>query len=289
MELVSVLLPPLIGGVIGYITNDLAIKMLFRPYKAVYIGAWRVPFTPGIVPKRLKDLAVLLGREVEARFFNADDLEILFKSDGFSDAVAGSVTELLYSRKTTLCLELEKLEADGDCSAALDRAKAELGGRILAALLDFDFAPVIRAALDGAGGKMPGGAKNAASALAEPLSDGIKAYLKKQGAQAVAPLLDGLLVDFADRPVRDIALSLFPDRETVQRIIKGAYQRFMAVYVRPVVESIDVGGMITEKLRRMEPEAVETLILSVVKREFRYVVWLGGLLGARIGTVNIFL
>ena len=50
MELVSVLLPPLIGGVIGYITNDLAIKMLFRPYKAVYIGAWRVPFTPGIVP-----------------------------------------------------------------------------------------------------------------------------------------------------------------------------------------------------------------------------------------------
>lgn len=34
MSLSSILLPPLIGGVIGYITNDLAIKMLFRPYTA---------------------------------------------------------------------------------------------------------------------------------------------------------------------------------------------------------------------------------------------------------------
>ena len=50
-----------------------------------------------------------------------------------------------------------------------------------------------------------------------------------------------------------------------------------------------MGGMITEKLRLMEPQAVEALILSVVNREFRYVVWLGGLLGAVIGAVNIFI
>ena len=29
---------PLIGGLIGLITNSLAIKMLFRPHRAVYIG-----------------------------------------------------------------------------------------------------------------------------------------------------------------------------------------------------------------------------------------------------------
>ena len=64
MSIISILAPPIIGGVIGYITNDLAIKMLFRPYAPVYIGSFRLPFTPGIVPKRLENLAALLGREV---------------------------------------------------------------------------------------------------------------------------------------------------------------------------------------------------------------------------------
>ena len=45
------ILPPLVGGVIGYVTNDIAIRMLFRPHSAKHIMGWRVPFTPGIIPK----------------------------------------------------------------------------------------------------------------------------------------------------------------------------------------------------------------------------------------------
>ncbi len=32
-----VLLPPVLGGVIGYFTNDIAIKMLFRPHKSKHL------------------------------------------------------------------------------------------------------------------------------------------------------------------------------------------------------------------------------------------------------------
>ncbi len=41
----------LIGAVIGYITNWLAIKMLFRPREAKYIFGMKLPFTPGLIPK----------------------------------------------------------------------------------------------------------------------------------------------------------------------------------------------------------------------------------------------
>ena len=109
MDPISVITPPLIGGIIGYLTNDLAIKMLFRPYKAMYLGRFRLPFTPGIVPRRLEDLAVLLGREVEARFFNADDLEILFQSQEFSATVAESITDMIFSRRYSLCYVMEGL------------------------------------------------------------------------------------------------------------------------------------------------------------------------------------
>jgi len=58
------IMPPLIGAVIGYFTNWLAIKMLFRPYKTVRIAGIRLPFTPGILPREKDRLAVSLGETV---------------------------------------------------------------------------------------------------------------------------------------------------------------------------------------------------------------------------------
>ncbi|WP_152602441.1 DUF445 domain-containing protein, partial [Planococcus sp. CAU13] len=54
----------LIGALIGGFTNFIAIKMLFRPYKTMYIGKWRVPFTPGLIPKRRDELSTQLGRTI---------------------------------------------------------------------------------------------------------------------------------------------------------------------------------------------------------------------------------
>lgn len=49
------------GALIGGITNYIAIKMLFRPLHPVYLGKWRMPFTPGLIPRRRKDIAEKLG------------------------------------------------------------------------------------------------------------------------------------------------------------------------------------------------------------------------------------
>lgn len=54
----------IIGAVIGGFTNFLAIRMLFRPYRTLYIGKWRVPFTPGLIPKRQGELAAQIGKLV---------------------------------------------------------------------------------------------------------------------------------------------------------------------------------------------------------------------------------
>ncbi|MCU0568724.1 MAG: DUF445 family protein, partial [Oculatellaceae cyanobacterium Prado106] len=48
--------PPIVGGIIGYFTNDIAIKMLFRPYKALYLGGRKLPFTPGLIPSNQERL-----------------------------------------------------------------------------------------------------------------------------------------------------------------------------------------------------------------------------------------
>ncbi len=45
------LIASIIGGIIGYLTNWIAIKMLFRPYEEKRIFGMKVPFTPGLIPK----------------------------------------------------------------------------------------------------------------------------------------------------------------------------------------------------------------------------------------------
>ncbi|MDO5374983.1 MAG: DUF445 family protein [Staphylococcus rostri] len=54
-----------IGAVIGGVTNMIAVKMLFHPFKPYYIFGRRVPFTPGLIPKRRGEIATKIGQVVE--------------------------------------------------------------------------------------------------------------------------------------------------------------------------------------------------------------------------------
>ncbi|MCB2361006.1 DUF445 family protein [Clostridium estertheticum] len=54
----------LVGAIIGYITNWLAIKMLFRPHKEIRIFNIKVPFTPGLIPKEKSRIARSVGESI---------------------------------------------------------------------------------------------------------------------------------------------------------------------------------------------------------------------------------
>ncbi|OEH92935.1 DUF445 domain-containing protein [Bacillus solimangrovi] len=73
----------IIGAVIGGFTNSLAIKMLFRPYKPIYIGKKRLPFTPGLIPKRREELAVQLGRMVVEHLLTPESIRRKFSDKAF--------------------------------------------------------------------------------------------------------------------------------------------------------------------------------------------------------------
>lgn len=56
--------PPLVGAFIGYLTNRVAIRMLFRPLKQWRIFGVRVPMTPGVIPSKRHELAENMGEVV---------------------------------------------------------------------------------------------------------------------------------------------------------------------------------------------------------------------------------
>ena len=80
MDLSKVLLyisPPILGGLIGYYTNDIAIRMLFRPYKAVYIFGRKVPFTPGLIPSNQERLGQNIANAIMKSLLTPEELQNL--------------------------------------------------------------------------------------------------------------------------------------------------------------------------------------------------------------------
>ena len=72
---------PIVGALIGTITNELAIRMLFRPYTKKYFLKIPLPLTPGIIPKQQKIIAKNIAETFEAHLLNADDLAELLVSE----------------------------------------------------------------------------------------------------------------------------------------------------------------------------------------------------------------
>src|SRR6056297_957397 len=94
LDLLTWTLPPVIGALIGYITNDIAIKMLFRPLRARYIGTWRLPFTPGIIPRQREKLAESIGVMVSRELITEDALRRQISSEAFQKSLSMRISEL---------------------------------------------------------------------------------------------------------------------------------------------------------------------------------------------------
>lgn len=87
------LLPPAIGAIIGYFTNWLAIKMLFRPLNPIYIGRFRLPFTPGILPRERRRLSDSVGETVSKELLTGD----VFRSRLEDPALKDKIEEAVYA------------------------------------------------------------------------------------------------------------------------------------------------------------------------------------------------
>jgi uncharacterized membrane protein YheB (UPF0754 family) len=80
---ISVVIAAFIGG----LTNYLAIKMLFHPRKPLHVLGRKVPFTPGLIPKRREEIAGSLGRIVSEYLVTKDGISELLHNEEFRESI----------------------------------------------------------------------------------------------------------------------------------------------------------------------------------------------------------
>jgi len=122
--------PPVAGGIIGYFTNDIAIKMLFRPYKAIYLGKRQLPFTPGLIPRNQERLAKNISDTIMGSLLTPGELQNLARRLLQPERVQGGILWLL-----RLALDQVRLDKEQKTAKILAGILQDLLGQSLPRLL----------------------------------------------------------------------------------------------------------------------------------------------------------
>ena len=315
---------PLLGGLIGYITNDIAIRMLFRPHKAKYLFSIHIPFTPGIIPKEKGRIAEAIGGVISENLMNNEVLEKYLLSDEMIGKVRSAVEEFISIQQQNqesvarfLGHYLSKDEIDSiaqNINQSITKqtyeklADSSVGDKVahiaidhVAQKLTIDGAQEL---LSGIGGAL-GGLKGMAAGLfggnivakflgmlREPaehfLAKNINTMLRDNGEEIVSNMIGGEVDHFLDKPVCKLLEGHEEQLAQTVDTIESIYRSIITEHLSKILESIDISKIVRERINEMDVNETEKLIFQVMDKELKAIVWLGALLGLLMGCINCF-
>lgn len=101
---ITIIFMAVVGAIIGGFTNHLAIKMLFKPHNPIYFMGKRLPFTPGLIPKRRGELARQLGLTVVNHLLTPET----FRKKFFSSAARTKIEQYASQKIQQLVFDNER-------------------------------------------------------------------------------------------------------------------------------------------------------------------------------------
>ena len=321
----SYIIAPLLGGVIGYITNDIAIRMLFRPHTAKYVFGIHIPFTPGIIPKEKGRIAEAIGGVISENLMNKEVLEKYLLSEDMIGKVRSAVEEFITTQQknqeTVACFlghylskeeiatiaqninqSITKQTYEKLADSAVGEKVAHIAIDHVAQKLTIDGAQELLSGIGGALGGLGGMAAGLFGGnivakflgmLREPaenfLAKNINTMLRDNGEEIVSNMIGGEVDSFLNKPV---CKSLEGNEEQLAQAVntvESIYRSIITEHLPKILDSIDISKIVRERINEMDVNETEKLIFQVMSKELKTIVWLGALLGLVMGSINILL
>ena len=297
MSVIEILAGPVIGGVIGYFTNYIAVKMLFRPLKPVKIGGRTLPFTPGIIPKGKPRLAKALGKAVGEKLLTRDDIRKMLLSgevkDKILDGVVKGIQEVQHSQDS-LETFLEQYMTVEDYEAMRGHLEDFITEKISHGLEQLDVGKII--AEEGAKEireKFQGTMvsmflkDDLIKSVAEPIGDKVGEYIRENGRDKIHPIVVGEIAAAESRPICQWFENIPLGEERIRQLAERIYIRLAEEKAVELAESFHIDQIVEEKVNQMDVLEVEEVLLGIMKKELNAVVNLGAVIGFVIGLLNL--
>lgn len=295
MNAIEIILPVAVGALIGYCTNYIAIKMLFRPSKEVRIFGKRLPFTPGVIPKNQGRLAKAVGKAVGDNLLTKEDITGALKSEQLQQAIGNAVADAVMETELTAGDCIDKISG-GNGKVFTEKIAVAVTEKIKNGLSKVDFTDLI---VNIAGSVIQEKVKGTMMAmfvnegtiafLAEPVGEVIEDYISTRGGEVIYPMVKNEIEELKTYEVAGILKSGGIDADFLRKTVSGIYAGIIDKHGEKLLRHFDVETVVEEKVNAMEVRQLEDLVMSVMKHELQSVVNLGAVIGAVIGIVNIFI
>lgn len=291
----NILIGPVLGAVIGLVTNKIAVEMLFHPLNPVYIGKFRLPFTPGIIPKGKARFGKAIGDVVGKNLLNSTVIKDTLLSDEMEqkiDIQLDSVLKKLTLNHTTLEENMYNLLG----GATKDRLDTEIVGvltkEINHKLTTMNLGQILAAEVMAAVQEKIQGTMLAMfikPALLEPIEDGIKSrinqYIEENGEEKVNSLIQAEYMNLNDQTISSLVSNI--NANELKQVIINLYHMLVNNYAEELLTALNLSKIVEDKVNAMETKEVEELVLSIMKKELGAVVNLGAVIGFVLGLINI--
>lgn len=293
----DVILAPVVGGIIGYITNDLAIKMLFHPYKPVYIGKFHVPFTPGLIPSQKERIAKGLGGVIGGQLLNRETILKEALNPETEAKVRKKVLDFLNQQISSeesvhdKLLKVTDEERIREVSAKTLESlteftvwKLENGhiGEIIAEEIILELYDKVKSGPLGffVDASMLSGFKGTIAAF-------IDRKVKEKGPDMVREKLADMGESVLNRPVNEMLMPYQEKTEDLTDKIMVLYREILTNKIDDILKAIEIDGIVERKIASFDAEMLEKLIFGIMKKELKAIVYLGAALGFLMGFVNL--
>ena len=266
MEVLHYIAGPLLGAVIGYCTNWLAVKMLFKPLEPIKVFGRTLPFTPGVIPKNRGRIAAACGKAVGETLLTEDDLKAAFIGQQTKEKVTDALYEKMTAEEfTEMTVEGIGIEVIGE--EKLDDVKGTVSAylieRISKVLSEFDYCSVIT----DVGGRFVREKlnnpmismmlnDNVIASFAAPAADSIREYIAGEGREKISEISTKEIDNICGMNIGNTISS--PDnKELIKTVIGEIYEKAVTKVIPLILHEINIGRIVEEKICSMDMKFVE--------------------------------
>ena len=310
---ISYIVAPLLGGIIGYITNDIAIRMLFRPHKAKYLFGIKIPFTPGIIPKEKGRIASAIGGAISENLMSKDVLEkyllsdkmitkIRLSMDSFFETqknnqetvreflahymTANDIDSLIRGLKEGLIEQVSTKLGESNLGEQISKVVMEhVSSKLRIDGLDLDIPQMLKSMI---GSSVWGQVANLIEKPAKHyLAKNINQMLSANGPEIVGKLVDNGVDDISKLSMQKLLQGKDLKIAQATNTCIGLYRTIISEHLPRILEAINIPVIIESRINEMDMNETEKLIFQVMDKELKAIVWLGALLGMIMGSINL--
>lgn len=295
MNIITLLSGPVIGSVIGYGTNYIAVKMLFHPRKEIKIAGHRLPFTPGIIPKRKNEVGAAAAKAVSEQLLTNESIKSFLTDEKIKK---NSEEKILTFLKDKICIysikdEIIKLSSEEKYETLTEKIDTLITDKIIEIIMNADLKSIISSLGSSALKEKFSGPMaalilndNLINSVSESIAEKIKEYVSGEGRNRIYFLIDSEVEKLFGKEINELIEDFGVSDENIKYLIGKMYDGI----VDYAVDSLNLGKKAEEiiklEIEKMSSEEIEKLVLNVMNKELKSIVNLGAVIGFVLGIIT---